>query len=153
MADVPEAVRRVAEVQQRIEDEQTARETAQREKHAREIAAFQATGIAEMWEQLTTYCDQHDITAPHWRDTNLERIALSDHLHAITARSLTLVGPAGVSGESWWVRETPQGAMEYHIRYVTGGTQSFREPEALIRHFISRMAVLLPNLSSAPQEA
>jgi hypothetical protein len=159
MTNVPEAVRLVAEfqqccadekkaretVRQLVEDEKKARETVRQAKREREEAAFHATGIAEMWAQLVTYCDQHDIRVPSYVNANSGGVRLHAYSCIQTKSSLDLLG------DGWAAHENLEGIMEYQIKYATGGKQTFFTADALTRHFISHMAAVLPNLNSVPQ--
>ena len=111
-------------------------------KTAREKAAFDATGIPNMFDQI-----KH-IKVKHWRDSSAEQITLEEHVKTRDDSTLRLLDLNGNAGVGWFTRETNQGAMDYHVVYDSRGTQSFREPDALTRAFVSHMAKFLPDLSA-----
>ena len=146
MTSMPDVVQAVAALQRQAEETANAEKEAARQKQKREIDAFAATGIPHMWEQLVTYCEEHGIELPHWRDKP-QKVPLREYRQTIVhGNILGLYGPCRPA--QWWTAEDEDGVMRYHRVDPIDGHACFLDPNKQRQHFIAVMAKLLPNLTA-----
>lgn len=133
------AIELIRAKQKELSDAAAAAKREVEEREAREKAAFEATGIPEMFSQIK------DIEVEHWRDN--KACPLSEHVKWLSATALVLLNKAGNAGTSWSASESDKGALSYRVRSDIG-SWSTRDPENVRENFIAYMAKFLPPLEN-----
>lgn len=135
--------------QQELAAAKLAEEDRTKKREQAEIAAFAATGILSIWEQIkhlkVPYLHQHT-NGEQENNDNRTFIPLEKLAVRVTPTSLYLADWDGAVKVAWYARTTDTG----DVRFVVGGRDrlvgDYHTAEQIRNHFVKYMANLLPPL-------